>query len=350
MDKTLLMDYINYLISEQTSVKMNQLILISAGKRTPSNLFLAEKNRLQALFNAEYDVHLDEWESILHKLVEKKYLQETEGLYTGTTQGEYRREKFLEENTIFTEVSSLEFSQTRKVFWGWFVFVSQVLSEIAFENSRYIPYSSNKEEQLRVKYWLKNQGKSVRELRKLWAEEFTAYMHDLPEVYRYLLIDQLVGFNKEGLTNRQLSEKYDLSAVELSIVMNHLMHLMISTHYNSDSLIGSLIKEVHQANNNGLSQSAAVTLGLINKKWTIKAISAKRKIKLNTVKEHVLEIVLVTQKLQSSFFIPEDVYRDLNGLFELNPSLSYKEARLALQECEFFWYRLIEIERMRSSK
>lgn len=350
MDNTLLLDYVNCLISEQTSVKLNQLILISSGKRTPSNLFTAEKNHLQALFDASYNISKKEWETILLKLIEMNYVREIDGIYEGTNSGEQRRRQFFQENSIFNDISSLEFSHTRKDLWTWFVFVSQILSENAFNNNRYIPYSSSREEQYRVKNWLKNQKKPVRQLRGTWAEEFTEYMHELPEKYRYLLIDQLVGFNKDGLTNRQLSEKYELSSAELSIVMNQLMHLMISTQFNSTSAIDSLIQEVHHWNNNGLSQSAAVTLKLLNKSWTIQEIAKKRRIKLNTVKEHILEVVLVTSKLPPSSFIPENYYHDLNALFSENSTLTFKEAMESLGECEFFWYRLVEIERMRSYK
>lgn len=348
MNQPLLMDYVNYLISERTAVKVNQLMLISAGKRTPSNLFMAEKNHLQNLFNVGCPLSTVEWEDVLHRLIQQNYVTKKEGIYTGTSLGEIRKKEFTEETIIFKDISSLEFAQTRRVFWNWFVFVSQVLSEIAYENKQYIPYTSNKEEQLIVKRWLKNQQTSIKELRQLWADTFTAYLQDLPDKYRSLLIDQLVGYNKEGLTNRQLSEKYNLSTVELSLVMNHLMQLMIDRLYQTESPIGSLMREVHQLNNFGLSQSAAVTLKLIKESWTIKAISNKRRIKPNTVKEHILEIALVKGDMPASLFVPVDAYRDLNALFELNPSLTFKEAMETLKECEFFWYRLVEIERMRA--
>lgn len=348
MNSTLLMDYMNSLISEQTAIKLNQLVLINSGKRTPSNLFTAEKNRLQALFNANYKLSKANWATILSNLTEKNFIHDTDGLYEGTKLGSHRKNDFFQENSIFSDIVSLEFSQTRKDLWTWFVFVSQVLSEHAFDNKRYIPYSSSREMQYKLKVWLKNQNMPVKQLREAWAEEFTAFMASLPEKYRYLLIDQMVGFQKDGLTERQLSEKYELSTIELSIVMDQLMHLMISKNIHSNTLLASLISEVHSMNNYGLSQSATITLKLLDESWTIKDISKKRHIKPNTVKEHILEIVLIKNQLSCSRFIPKESYHNLNRLFLENSRLTYKETMEKLDGVEFFWYRLVEIERMRN--
>lgn len=347
MDDSVLLNYINSLMTEKTAVKVNQLKLINEGKRTPSNLFIAEKNHLQSLFNAQYDLSTKQWEEALHRLYNEKYIQVNEGVYTGTAAGEKRKKEFLRDNAIFSDTDSLEFAQTRKEIWTWFVFVSQVLSEYAFDNKNYIPYSSNRENQRRIKNWLKKQKKPLDELRQLWSEDLIEYMKDLPDNYRYLLIDQLVGYNKEGLTDRQLSEKYKLSKVELDIVMNQLMQVLITRQFGSESVINSLIQEVHLLNNKGLSHSASVTLKLINQSWSLEAISRERRIKMNTVKEHILEAVLVMKTLQVSLFVPNSYYYKLNKLFDERPDLTYREAMEKLAGCEFFWYRLVEIERMR---
>lgn len=347
MVDSLLLDYVNSLITDQTAIKVNQFKLINEGKKTPSNLFIAEKNHLQSLFNAQYDLSTKQWEEVMQQLLYYNFVQIREELYTGTVTGKKRKKDFLRENTIFSAEHTLEFSQTRNQLWSWIVFVSQILSEFAYDSKKYIPYSSNRENQIRVKNWLRKQNKPMSEIKQLWSEELIKFINDLPDTYRYLLIDQLVGFNKDGLTDRQLSEKYKLSKIELDIVMNHLMQLLISKQFCSDSVINSLVKEVHLLNNKGLSHSATETLKLINQSWSIEAISRKRRIKLNTVKEHILEAVLVIQALPVSLFIPESYYHKLNQLFIEKPDLTYKEALSELTDCEFFWYRLVEIERMR---
>lgn len=347
MVDSLLLDYVNSLITDQTAIKVNQFKLINEGKKTPSNLFIAEKNHLQSLFNAQYDLSTKQWEEVMQQLLYYNFVQIREELYTGTVTGKKRKKDFLRENTIFSAEHTLEFSQTRNQLWSWIVFVSQILSEFAYDSKKYIPYSSNRENQIRVKNWLRKQNKPMSEIKQLWSEELIKFINDLPDTYRYLLIDQLVGFNKDGLTDRQLSEKYKLSKIELDIVMNHLMQLLIRNQFCSDSVINSLVQEVHLLNNKGLSHSATETLKLINQSWSIEAISRKRRIKLNTVKEHILEAVLVIQALPVSLFIPESYYHKLNQLFIEKPDLTYKEALSELTDCEFFWYRLVEIERMR---
>lgn len=347
MDDSVFLDYVNSLITEETAVKLNQLKLINEGKRTPSNLFIAEKNNLQSLFNAQYDLSTNQWEENLERLCDKGYIENIEGLYTGTAAGEKRKKDFFKNNPIFSDITTLEFSQTRKEIWVWFVFISQILSEYAYAHKEYIPYSSNREIQMQIKYWLKKQRKPMGELRELWSEELIAFLKDLPETYRSLLVDQLVGYNKEGLTDRQLTEKYEWSKIELDVVMNQLMQLLIMRQSSSESIINSLVEEVHLLNNKGLSQSASVTLNLINQSWSIEAISRKRRIKLNTVKEHILEGVLVLKTLPASLFVPDTYYRELSQLFKEAPALTYKDAMEELAGCEFFWYRLVEIERMR---
>ena len=48
-------------------------------------------------------------------------------------------------------------------------------------------------------------------------------------------------------------------------------------------------------------------------------------------------------------FVPETLYQDLNRAFEKNEDYSYKEAKNDFENLEFIYYRLVELERMRTN-
>lgn len=349
MSTDFLLEYITFLFTTKTVVTPKHLVLIASGKRTPSNLFTAEKNELQGLFNSSLQLDQSEWETSLNTLVQKKSLDKDGEMYQLSSYGLEKKKEFKRRYPFINQISTLTYSQTRKEFWNWFIFVTQIVSELSYRNSRYIPYISDNNKQMMIKKWLAAELTDTKELPQKWAEELSTFLEQIPEVYRYFILDQLTGHDIEGLTRRQLSQKYKLDSVEINI---SVIHLMDELHKQLKVLpsMNSLWLAVHAYCHNGLSESAWRSKQLLEQNHSISQVARIRKLKENTIKEHILENILVDQGKAVNQFIPETIYRTLIDMFEADPRLIYKEAQDHFEFLDFFWFRLVEIERMRVNK
>lgn len=340
------LNYINYLFSQETAVSIRQLELIAEGKRTPSTLFTAEKNQLQSLFLSPLSLSTAQWTDRMYKLSALGWLSEKEGRYQATTNGQQAKQAFISEYTMLDCRLDMSSALTRKEFWHSFIFVSQILSEFSYGNKEYMPYISNRISQNRIKKWLAEQGFPQRSLSVKWSEEIKVFLETLPDVYPSFMVDQMIGHNYEGMTKRQTAQKYDMTPLEVLITTEILMARLYQS-LDESVLLKSLWESVHKSCHYGLSASAYRSLTLLMNGSTIHKTAALRKVKENTIKEHVLEAVLMSRYEGYESLIPGRVRDRLKELFKNNPSLTYAQAQQEIQQLEFFWYRLIEIERIR---
>lgn len=340
------LNYINYLFSEKTSVTLRQMELIAEGKRTPSTLFTAEKNQLQALFLSSLSLSKSEWVDRMKKLSDLGWLTQEEGRYQITPSGQQSKEAFILNYPLLNCTLEMSDALTRKAFWHWFIFVTQILSEFSYGNKGYIPYISDRLTQNRIKKWLAEQGFPQKPLAFMWADEIKAFLETLPDELGTFIVNQMIGHNYEGMTKRQTAEKHGMTSLEVLLTTEILMD-RLSLFFEESDLLKSLWDTVHKSCHYGLSDSAYRSMTFLMNGSSIHRTAAIRKLKENTVKEHVLEAVLISKYTGYKSLIPKEVYDQLRKLFLSEPSLSYAQAQQEIQQLEFFWYRLVEIERIR---
>lgn len=340
------LNYINSLFSQETAVTIRQMELIAEGKRTPSTLFTAEKNQLQTLFLSSLSLNTSEWNARLKKLTDLGWLTENEGRYQTTMKGQQAKKAFISDYPLMDCSLDMSAALTRKEFWHWFMFVTQILSEFSYGNKEYMPYINDRTSQNRIKKWLAEQGFPHKSLSLRWAGEIKSFLETLPDAHCTFIVDQLIGHGYEGMTKRQTAEKYNMTPLEVLITTENLM-VRLSRSFETSVLLKSLWDSAHKSCHYGLSDSAYRSMTLLTKGNSINKTAALRKLKENTVKEHVLEAVLISKYNGYKSFIPEHIYDQLRKLFLNEPSLTYAQAQQDIHQLEFFWYRLVEIERIR---
>ncbi|MDZ7835355.1 MAG: helix-turn-helix domain-containing protein [Alkalibacterium sp.] len=89
---------------------------------------------------------------------------------------------------------------------------------------------------------------------------------------------------------------------------------------------------------------------MLEKEAFIEAVAAVRKLKSNTIKEHILECVLVGDWPYYSNYIEPAHYTALHSLLEKAEVKTFSEAKAVIDDLDFFTYRLIEIERTRQNE
>lgn len=97
------------------------------------------------------------------------------------------------------------------------------------------------------------------------------------------------------------------------------------------------------------NQSTLETKKLIDEGSSLDEVATKRGLKLSTVSEHLIELAILDETYPIKELIPERDYRQIMGLFELNPTIGYYEIEEQGYQIPFYIYRLLQIERRRTN-
>lgn len=245
------------------------------------------------------------------------------------------------------ELDQLRYSATKPLFWNRLIFSTQVLSEYSYKNKRYVPYLSSLDDQRSLKKWLKDLGRPMDELAKSWSEELKSLFQTLKQKDADFIAGHFTGHLVSGSTSRQLQETYGQTREHYLVVIDQLSYKAAHLNKAQFPLLSSLWDSTHLDRDEGLSHSARVSRELLEKGKGIEAIARSRKLKANTIKEHILECVLITDWPLFKRYIRSEHYTACHELFNTTPSVKYAEAKTLIDDLDFFAFRLIEIERMR---
>lgn len=335
------------LFNEKTSVTTRQLSLIAGGKRTPSVLFNVEKNKLYTLFGLFPDISIVKWERAVELLIEKQLLSRTEEKVSLTIEGLKARRTYIKDFPMINDLDQLRYSSTKPLFWNRLIFTTQVLSEYSYKNKHYVPYLSSLDDQQSLKRWLAEQGRSMEKLAEDWSEELKALFKSLPQNEADFIAGHFTGHHVSGSTSRQLQEAYGLSREHYIVFVDQLSYKMSQLDKSQFPVLSSLWNSTHKDRDEGLSHSARLSKQLLERGKGIEEIAGRRKLKTNTIKEHILECVLITDWPHFKRYIRPEHYAACQSVFETNPEINYADAKSLIDDLDFFTFRLIEIERTR---
>lgn len=330
--------------------KVSQLIHVFHGRRTPSMLFKVEQEKLYPAFGLFKSMTREALEQSAEQLVKKDWIKGSEqNGYVLTDAGVEELKQYFSRHTYPAAINSLTYATIRRPFFSQFQLAAQIFSEAIYKNSRYSPAIKNPVYQESVKKWLYSQQQSIEELSGKWSAELLQVIEQLPDTTATVLVSKLTGHQLIGFTNRQIADQLLMEPIEFQIVLEQAIEQFIDQIKSSEAaLLTQFLSHVQKTVYYGLSKSTFMTAVLLKKGLSIEAVAHKRQLKLNTIREHVLEISLVHTVFDFMPYIPKDIHRALHNSFDQYPAYSFKEAKQDHEDLLFLWYRLVEIERIRN--
>jgi uncharacterized protein YpbB len=150
-----------------------------------------------------------------------------------------------------------------------------------------------------------------------WKKESESFTHDLfsyleqvPSIHREILIDRMSGYHHAGLTYHQLSERYQLPRFIIRSILQHgakLLYEVWKTHGKEDRMWTGLFDDViREWNERGraLTASAGESWKWLKDGVPLHEITRLRKIKLSTLHDHIIEILLFHQGWEAASYVP----------------------------------------------
>lgn len=350
------LSYLEYLVfslfSTKTSQKTMTVFHILNGKRTASILYQAELYQLSAYFGLFPTLKKETYQRIIEKGQNLEFLVTAEDgadYLLLSSKGSKVVGLYFAEHFVPKNLDLLQYGRWIREFWRRIGFASQVLSEVQFENTHYFPIEKEWRLQVWIKQWLHQQ----KEERKRIAEEFgREWLHigqTQSEESMTVLVGFLTGHQVIGQTTQQIATECSKETSEIAVILLDGLSQMATVIRNKPSdypLFYQILSELEQSVGS-VSPSVRKTIEEVERGISLHDITKKRRLKLSTVSEHLIEYLLVYPTVAAEELVQEQPFLAVSQLLKENPTYSYSEMQDFFSDLPFYVYRLAQIERWR---
>lgn len=339
-------DYVLLLFSP-TPRRAKGLFNVLRGRRTVSTLFAGLTAGCLELLDSWHGVPLEDFMAATAVLEENGQLVSTAtGCWQLTPAGEQRQAKLRQTLYLPQAFQAFQTTDVRR-FMAVSQLALQVVSELVHHDRHYYPVTTDPGIQVQVKRWLRQQPKS--ELGGQVHAALTAFLTslsvpDLPTVF----VQGLTGYQEPGLTNEQLAEQLGRQPLETGLMRTDAICQWINwlqQHQTTDPL-WNLLAPLKQSS--AISKSAWQTYQAFVKTNQLATIAQTRRLKLSTVREHLLEVAIWLPQFPFESVLSSTLMQQLTTIFVNRPDIanwSFQDAQVAMPTLDFFEFRLFQIMR-----
>lgn len=214
---------------------------------------------------------------------------------------------------------------------------TQVVSEYSFKNTRYIPISEDSQINFMVKKWFANWKQSETSRPKLvqeYQQALGALCEQLPKEEADWFVNYLPNHHDLGLTVEQLARVNNVSPFQMELRLRLIFRKIFSSVINNqvtpfNQLIGMVVQP------SVLPKSTWQTLQLLQKGYNVDKIAELRRVKINTVKEHLLMMAILLDDFPYQQFLSPGVAQmkiagiDFQTALQEYPELTFFDFRLS---------------------
>lgn len=335
--------YLLRLCSYHQPRRIRVLENVLTNRRTVANLFWAQQYGLLSWLGARRTADQDQLDDELWALQEA-------GLVA----------VHHEHNTVQLTAAGVGYQESHPVeyqphFYDWYwlantrqvqhrlLLAVQVVSEFAYHNRRYAPLTVPLMDQEAVRGWFRHYY-SPDLVQDVYAELhlLTATLADEDQRLAPAFINFLIGHCQSGWTSDQLCSRLNLTLAD-GLVLQHDLMLAVSAFCRQTAgPLAHLIKPVLAAA--PLSPSATHTLQLFNQGRDLSTIAHRRRLKVSTVREHLLTAAILTpQGLDWERLLPVSYRQQLAQRYGGPVTSWHFTAWTADSNTDFFYFRLYQI-------
>lgn len=339
--QTLLLHMQNALAQERS---VSGAYYILTGKQSIQTIQDAKLFHLESYYGVYRSLKKQDYMERIDTLVDSGFLQavEEENHFELTNKGQY----FLNQHQSLLQQYSFQgihYHSIDRIFYKRLLLLIQVWTNAQQNNATYIPVVDEKAITNWVKKLLQQLPKSANiYLNQLFKEIFFAFKPlDINEALN-IWVRQLTGYRQIGLTKQQLAVKFEKSVEDIHLLTTSVTHTLLNQIYkHADEFI--LLSNIYTQENSAtrLTRSAQRTADFLYT-HTLEEIAEKRRLKLNTIYDHVVEISLYDVHFPLDRFVPLSAQVQIEQAMKQSGSWKLKEIKANLpEEIRYFDIRLV---------
>lgn len=337
--------YLLYLFDQNQWRRPLAIQALLKGKRTVSNLYAGLDYDLLPLYQLLPHLAASKFQQALARLIADGLLEQQTRAVRLTAAGTAIKEAHRATVFLPQHYSGFTFQHSRE-FSDRLFLATQVVSELQAHNRRYFPLEVSLLTQQRVKQWLRQQDISI--VAERLQHEWELFLAILPTVQANYYSQFLLGHEVQRATTAQADQLAGWTTLTGELVRQDISHHLLSL-VTAQAARFPLLAALWQPLASGpLSQSATQTINLLQQGNTLAAISRQRRVKLNTLKEHLLEAAILLPDFPFATYLSAPARQELATAFSDQPLADWRFDQLTNTALSFFEFRLYQIERRKS--
>lgn len=266
-------------------------------------------------------------------------------VYVISEQGRSELSTYLKSSPLPASLNGWKYQNITSKFWRRLNLLIQTISHIVHNERRFYPIQQNHQVQAFVKEFLYANRQNRELIAQHLFDEIVSLLELQNELNRDVFVLKISGVNRIGLTFEQIGNRKKVEEWYVRFVFLDALHQMLSEILtkNDYPLLTSLINDWKTGENLHLTQSTQTTMQYIQTGKSISQIAEIRRLKENTIEDHIVEIVLLDKGFPISEYIPtEDENKIMSVIKHLN-TRKLKEIKKAVdnEQISFFQIRLV---------
>lgn len=314
------------------------------GKKSSQTIQDAHLFQMTRFFKSYQWLSREEFEKIIVEIHnDQLVIEKANQHFLLTNEGKALLQDQLNKNNIPPFLDGWNYHLLAGVFWERFSLLVQVCSNLINHNSAYLPIQQKYETQYWLKSFLQQSFTKREELAKRLYDEMINCFESENAPNPTGLVIRLTGYNRIGLTPMQASSylKQEFTYYHLQFLNSlHYMIKMIQLQSNQYPLLHSIITDVTTPFS--FTISTEKTYELLKNNFSLDKIVEIRKLKRNTIEDHIVEIALIDKAFDISPFVDPEKQKlillaankagskQLRQIRNLTSGVDYFEIRLVL--------------------
>lgn len=227
-------------------------------------------------------------------------------------------------------------------FWERLSLLVQVTSNLARNETNYMPIQRNKNIQNWLKGFLRGSRLDRSQLSRNLYGELVECLEEIEGIDPAILIIRLTGYHAIGLTEKQACEILNLEETLYHYQFHALLHFMmekVKRNSTNFPLLISILDGLHTLY--PLTESTKKTFELLSKGFTVEQIGKIRNLKISTIQDHIVELALQMEEFSIEPFVDNELIEKIILAKNKSTSKQLKHIREFVPDANYFEIRLV---------
>src|SRR5699024_8886897 len=231
--------------------------------------------------------------------------------------------------------------KTSEHFYFRFLLLVQVWTNRKAAIKHYVPIIEHKEVEKWIKWMYAQTRHDVTSYLTGLYEELTELLEDFDEQSSIIFIQTITNAEEIGATNQQLQEQFHLTKEDVDLTIMEVIHYILTQKEQAQHPILTKIA-TFETTDKQLTSSAQQTKRLLEQRYHVQDIARMRRLKENTIHDHIVEIALHAQSFPYEQYVEEQSITEIeHAVLALN-TYKLKDIKHAVNEAiTYFQIRLV---------
>lgn len=262
-----------------------------------------------------------------------------------TNAGKNQLNQVLIKRPLPLNLNGWDFYRLENPFWQRITLLVQIFSNWLRNERKFYPIERDYATQKLIKHWLieKSNSYEKKQLALSFYKELYTILQKSEDNNEQpnLLVWRFTGYKNPGYTSSQIAEKISMDEIYYLLAFRSTLHYMIDTIWNERSdfpLLVSLIE--NELGEHELTNSGKLTYQLLRNGKTIEEIAKLRRLKRNTIEDHIVEITLKISSFSINQYVPLDRQKQIIAIANRLQTRKLQKIKEQLTDVDYFAIRL----------